>query len=70
MSWKMVLIEESGNECGNACRFATYEEAKASYQELYRRWTLCPRAFTVRESDDPVNYTMAADGRLVRLEAD
>ena len=58
MSYKVVLIESCGNECGNALRFATEEEAEASYWELASRWAVCPSKHRIDTSDDPVNYVM------------
>lgn len=40
----------------NAQRFATKEEALASAESRFARWT-APAAFAAHESDDPVNYT-------------
>lgn len=58
MSYKLVLIESCGHECGNGMRFATEEEAEESYWELAHRWTMCPRDHRIEESTDPVNYVM------------
>jgi hypothetical protein len=62
MSYKVVLIESSGHECGNAMRFATEKEAEDSYWELASRWTACPAKHRIEECDDTVTYEMV-DGR-------
>lgn len=45
----------------NAVRFATYEEAMISAQDLASRWMLVVD-YSVQESDDPVNYKMVEVG--------
>ena len=54
MSYKIVLIERCGNECGNALRYPTEEAAEAGYQDLFMRWMACPVNHRIEESDDPV----------------
>jgi hypothetical protein len=55
MSWKPeVIADRSGNWTGNACRFATREEADAYVTDLMMRWTAVSGWRSV-ESDDPVN---------------
>ena len=63
MSYKLVLIEANGHECGNACRFETEDEANGSWYELSGRWMGCPQRYRVEASDSPVNYAMI-DGQL------
>ncbi len=62
-SFKMVLVENNGHECGNALRFATREQARAYYVDLSLRWTGCPMEFRIDPSNDPVSakYSAAAD---------
>ena len=62
MSWAPeVIADRSGKWTGNACRFATREEADAYVTDLMMRWTAVSGWRSV-ESDDPVNYTWV-DGR-------
>jgi hypothetical protein len=62
MSWAPeVIADRSGKWTGNACRFATREEADAYVTDLMMRWTAVSGWRTV-ESDDPVNYAWV-DGR-------
>ena len=62
MSWKPeVIADRSGKWTGNACRFATREEADAYVTDLMMRWTAVSGWRSV-ESDDPVNYAWV-DGR-------
>lgn len=44
-----------GEWCGNAQRFATEAEAKASAHSRFMRWTM-PTDTRAVPSDDPVNY--------------
>ena len=67
-SFKVVLIERSGHECGNACRFATEAEADESFRELFARWMACPSDYRVDQSEDQANYHMV-DGRPRPLRA-
>ena len=56
MSFKPeVIVDTSGEWCGNALRFATREEAEANVRDLMMRW-FAVRETRVVESDDPVNY--------------
>lgn len=56
MSWKPeVIADSSGKWCGNALRFATYQEAYDSAVSLSMRW-FAVRETRAVESDDPVNY--------------
>jgi len=57
----MVLV--NGQWCGNALRFATYQEAYENAVDLFSRW-IVPSDHRVDESDDPVNYRWV-DGKLV-----
>lgn len=67
MSWKPeVIADDSGKWTGNAMRFATQAEAKASVENLALRWTLVTDTRVV-ESPDPVNYRWA-DGRAISVE--
>jgi hypothetical protein len=50
---------------GNACRFATQDEALRYVDDLMFRWTRVTDTRVV-ESDDPVNYQWK-DGRAERL---
>lgn len=60
------MIISKTETCGNALRFATYEEALASAKELFSRWTV-PIDFTVSPSDDAVNYRWDNTDGNVRL---
>jgi hypothetical protein len=63
MSWKAeVIADNSGKWAGNACRFATKEEAERYVGDLSMRWTLVVDTRVV-ESDEPVNYAII-DGVL------
>lgn len=56
MSWKAeVIADNSGKWAGNACRFATAEEAEDYALDLKSRWMLV-RDWRIQKSDDPVNY--------------
>lgn len=48
-----MLVE--GQWASNALRFATREEAEASFRELMSRWWV-PTDGRAAESEDPVNY--------------
>lgn len=50
-----VVADNSGKFCGNALRFATFEEALDNAADLKRRWFLVT-SIRVVESNDPVNY--------------
>ena len=66
MSWKPEVIADStGKWYGNALRFATEAEAKASASELSMRW-LAVRDWRATECDDPVTHKIE-NGRLVPL---
>jgi hypothetical protein len=54
MSWKPVFKLDN-KWCENAQRFATKDEAYASAESRFMRWT-APEAFDAHESEDPVNY--------------
>ena len=49
------MVYVGGGWAGNALRFATEEEARASACDLYSRWTLC-EDYRADPSDDEVNY--------------
>jgi hypothetical protein len=56
MSFKPeVIIMGESDWTGNAFRFGTYQEARASVNDLQSRW-LVVSATRVAVSDDPVNY--------------
>jgi hypothetical protein len=58
MSYKPeVKADNSGKWYDNALRFATYDEALASANDLMRRW-FAVTDIRVVESDDPVNYKL------------
>lgn len=66
-SWAMeVIADNSGEFCGNACRYATLEEAEEAGRNLMARWMLV-REWRVVESADSVNYKFE-NGRNVPLE--
>ncbi len=71
-SFKMVLIENSGNECGNGLRFATEAQAHEYHADLYSRWTGCPSGYRIDPSEDPVSakYSAAADPNTVVQESE
>ena len=71
-SYKMVLIENSGNTCGNGLRFATEAQVHEYHADLYSRWTGCPSGYRVDPSDDAVSakYSAAADPNLGPNECD
>jgi hypothetical protein len=62
-----VIADSSGEWSGNACRFATEDEAKAYVHDLFMRWTLV-RETRVVPSDDDVNCKWEG-GRAVFLDA-
>ena len=63
MSYKPeVIADSSGKWCGNALRFATYDEALANARDLAGRWMMV-RDYRATESADPVNYKWV-DGKL------
>ncbi len=65
MSFKPeVIADSSGKWCGNALRFATYEEAEANAKDLMARWTLVTE-FRAVESPDPVTYRYEPETRLL-----
>lgn len=65
-SWAMeVIADSSGKFCGNACRYATREEAEQAGRDLMGRWILV-REWRAVESVDPVNYKFE-NGRNVML---
>ena len=67
MSWKPeVIADSSGKWTGNACRFATQDEADAYVHDLMMRWTAV-RGWRSIAVDEPVNYTWR-DGRAHPLE--
>jgi len=49
------MVYVGGGWAGNALRFATEEEARASACDLFSRWTLC-EDYRADPSDDEVNY--------------
>ena len=66
MSYKAeVIADASGKWCGNALRFAIYEEAEIYVIDLMRRWTLVTDTRVV-ESDEPVNYKIV-DNKLLSV---
>ena len=68
VSWAAeVIADDSGKFCGNALRFATYEEAEQYALDLSWRWTLVVAHRVVR-SQDPVNRRWE-DGKLVAPDA-
>ena len=69
MSWKPEVIADSfGKWAGNACRFATREEAEQYVYDLALRW-LAVRDTRVVESADAVNYAIV-DNAMVAVKAD
>lgn len=50
-----VIADSSGQFCGNACRYATPDEADNAARELSSRWMLV-RETRVVATSDPVNY--------------
>jgi hypothetical protein len=55
-SWEpQVIADKTGKWCGNACRFATRQEADAYVTDLMTRWTSVTGWRSI-ESDDDVNY--------------
>jgi hypothetical protein len=60
MSYKPEVKTSDPDWHGNACRFATEDEAKAYVLDLSWRWTSV-RETRVVPSDDPVNYQWDAD---------
>ena len=67
MSWKPeVIADSSGKWCGNACRFATKQEAEDDVKDLMMRW-FAVRETRIVETDDPVNYKRI-DGRSISME--
>lgn len=68
MSFKPeVIVDSTGNWCGNALRFATREEAESNVRDLASRW-FAVRETRVVESADPVNYSYV-DGQLVEVRS-
>jgi hypothetical protein len=57
MSWKpyFIIKSEGDKHCMNAQAFATKEEALASANSRFMRWTM-PSDCGADESDEPVNY--------------
>jgi hypothetical protein len=56
-NWKPAfIIKGEDKPSTNAQVFATREEALASAQDRFMRWTV-PTDFTAVETEDPVNYT-------------
>lgn len=68
MSWKPTF-QLDGKWCYNAQAFATKEEALASAESRFMRWT-SPTAFDAHESQEPVNYRWDNEQGDVRCEAD
>ena len=67
MSFKPeVQADGSGAWVGNACRFATLDEAEAYVHDLMMRW-YAVRSTRVMVVDDPVNYRWI-DGSAVSLD--
>ncbi len=55
-NWKPAfIIKGEDKPCTNAQTFATREEALASAEARFMRWTT-PTGFTAVETDEPVNY--------------
>ena len=66
MSWKPEVISDRGGKwTGNACRFATRQEADAYVHDLMMRWTAVT-GWRSTPSDDPVNYAWV-DGKAKPL---
>jgi hypothetical protein len=66
ISWRpMFQVYGEGPFHGNGQRFATMEEADASAQARYARWTMA-RDFRIDPSDEPVNY-IRRDGQDVSI---
>jgi len=59
----MVFVQ--GQWAGNACVFATREEAEAAARDIYSRWTLC-EGHRADECDGVVNCEW--DGGIKHLE--
>lgn len=54
VSWAVeVIADNSGQWCGNACRYATKGNAERSAQDLYSRWFAVREYRVVRTSDRP-----------------
>lgn len=66
MSWKPTFMLD-GKWCYNAQAFATEEEARASAEARFMRWTM-PTEFSAHESDEPVNYRWDKERGDVPLE--
>lgn len=64
MSYQPMMEFSNQPPVGNALRFATEEEAMASAENLFSRWTV-PTGYHAKQSDDPVNYRWDADQGLV-----
>jgi hypothetical protein len=69
MSWKpyFIIPGEGDKHCKNGQAFATQEEALASAESRFMRWTT-PSGFGADESDQPVNYRWDAQRGDVALE--
>lgn len=66
MSFKPEVIADlSGKWVGNACRFATRQEADAYVHDLTMRWTAVTGWRSI-ETGDPVNYVWV-DGKAKAL---
>ena len=68
MGYKTWMHFKNDPPATNALVFATQEEAVAAGDELMSRWFV-PIGFEVRETNDPVNYTIV-DGRPSRIISD
>jgi hypothetical protein len=54
-SYAPIFEFSHGETAGNAQRFATLAEAKASAADRFMRWTM-PTGWHVVQTEDPVNY--------------
>lgn len=60
------IIRGEDKPCTNGQTFATYQEAFASAESRFMRWTM-PSDFTVVSTDEPVNYRWDTELGDVRL---
>jgi hypothetical protein len=61
-----VQTDATGKWYGNGLRFATPEEALTSARDLSFRW-IAVREYRASPSDDPVNYKLDENGKLVSV---
>jgi hypothetical protein len=66
-SWKPEFLID-GKWCGNAIRFATYEEAYRNARMKFMVWTI-PTDCRAVQSEDPVNYRLEEDGTLTEVKS-